>query len=108
MQDAHIIIPSENVLLIKPSVDASNNQLHYKNEFRFAGKNFDKFLNQGETIDNQGFKPSNLGKHSKHVRSVKVNIKDGNVIEPDFKRNIYGDCGKVEELDDFRRAKKIA
>jgi len=100
-------VASENVILIKPTVDASNKQLHYKNDFRYAGKNFEQYLSQNDNYDLKGFRPSHLGKHSKSVKSIKLNIKDVNVIEPDFKRNMYGECGRLEDLPDYRKAKKL-
>lgn len=95
-KEGHVMVASENVILIKPTVDASNKQLHYKNDFRFAGKNFDKFLSQNENYEHKGFRPTNLGKHSKVVGNIKLNVKDANVIEPDFTRNMYGECGRLE------------
>jgi hypothetical protein len=101
------MIASENAILIKPTVDASNTQLHYANNFRFAAKNFDKFMSSNDPSDADVFRPSQLGKLSKNVNGIKVNIKNANAIEPDFTRNMYGDCGRVEELEEFRRKRAI-
>ena len=93
--------------MIKPGVDASNKELHFRNEFRYAGKNFDKFLSRGENQeDKKGFKPIKLGKHSKVVKNVKVNVKEHHEIDHDFKRNMYGDCGKIEEYEDYQKGKQ--
>ncbi len=93
--------------MIKPGVDASNKELHFRNEFRYAGKNFDKFLSHGENHEKaNGFKPIKLGKHSKVVSGLKVNVKDHQEIESDFKRNMYGDCGKIEEYEDYQKGKQ--
>ena len=76
----------------------------YKNKFRFAGKNFDKFISQGDNYDQKdGYKPSNLGKHSKVVRGMQVNVRDGNNQEADFARNMYGECGRIEDFENFRK-----
>lgn len=95
------------MILIKPTVDASNKQLHYKNDFRYAGKNFEQYISQNDNYDHIGYRPTNLGKHSKSVKSIKLNIKDVNVIEPDFNRNMYGECGRLEELPEYQRTKKL-
>ena len=38
----------ENIILVNPNVDASDKEMHFKNDFKTAGKNMVSFLKNGD------------------------------------------------------------
>lgn len=82
------MLPNSEVILIKPSVDASNKELHARNKFRHAEVNLREFLEREEdrTVKTDVFRPEKLGEFGKEIKGVRLNIADLE-NEPDFERN---------------------
>ena len=82
------MLPNQEVILIRPQVDASNKELHARNKFRNAEINLKEFLDREEdrTEKTDVFRPNKLGEFGKEVRGVRLNVAD-HENKPDFNRN---------------------
>lgn len=85
--------------MIKPTIDASDKELHYRNEFRHASKNLLQFIEADNRADyvtkEKLFQPSQLGSYSKDNRGVKKNVITMN-NRADFSRKSYGLIGNPQ------------
>ncbi|CDW88586.1 UNKNOWN [Stylonychia lemnae] len=75
----------ENVVLIKPQIDASDKEIYARNGYRTAAKNLVNFLesgNRGQFIENI-FKPKYLGDFTSDNQGVIKTIQQ-NKIQPDY------------------------
>lgn len=75
----------DNVILIKPNIDASDKEIYAKNGYRTASKNLVNFLeseNRGSYIEHI-FKPKHLGDFTNDNQGIIKNVNRNNK-PPDF------------------------
>jgi hypothetical protein len=80
-------------VLLKPKVDASDGEMHFKNGFSHVATHFKDVIDVG-VKDLEGshncFRPLQLGEFSKTNQGARVHTKL-NRNTPDFKRKSYGE-----------------
>ena len=71
------VVLSENVVLIKPQIDASDKEIHMRNQFGHTSKNLLAFIQQSykrSDFDRQVFKPRRLGELTKNNQGEAQNV----------------------------------
>ena len=68
----HKVLFDQRVILIKPTVDASDKELHKRNDMLNAEKNLRLYLN--DKLKKAPFVPTQLGQLSKFDNGVKANV----------------------------------
>ena len=101
---AHKVHFEQRVLLIKPTVDASNKELHSRNNMLNAEKNLKKYLNEEaqDTSSKTSFVPRKLGQMTKNDLGVKMNVVNLRQEGIDFNKEVSK--AEVDEL--LKRLKK--
>lgn len=87
---AHKVYHDQRVVLIKPAIDASDKELHKRNEMMNAEKNLRKYFEEeGEHLDSRkSFVPVKLGQFSKKDFGVKMNVINSGQDKADFNKKI--------------------
>ena len=85
----HKVYHDSRVILIKPSIDASDKELHQRNNMLNAEKNLRKYLEEeGKVNPHKAFVPNKLGKLSKNDTGVKMNVVETQTEDVNFNKDI--------------------
>ena len=100
-----VLYDGGQVILIKPTVDASDKELHRRNEMPNEVKFLKKYLDaEGfPADDNRYFVPKRLGQFSKDTQGTKLNVVDQKKEHMEFDQTV-----KPEAVDDLlQRLKRV-
>lgn len=92
----HAMAAPDSTVLIKPGIDASDKEMHYRNQFAHISTNMTNFMEaafRDSDVLKTVFKPKRLGQLTKDNVGVHLNTLDTE-NQKDFRRIDYTDKGR--------------